>query len=78
MLNLKFFPGLFRAAILESGTALVHGNFITKARKRAFQLAKILDPNFASNDTKVLLRLLRKTPAHQLLQAGQKVEKKIF
>lgn len=70
-----YFLGLFRAAILESGTALVHGSYITSANNYAFQLGRLLDRNFTSPNSKDLLKLLRSTPADKLLKTSDRVSK---
>ncbi|XP_018568324.1 acetylcholinesterase isoform X2 [Anoplophora glabripennis] len=58
--------GLFRAAILQSGTAVAKWTRQDFARFYAFELGRSLDPNFKSNDSKELLKLLQKTPASKL------------
>lgn len=70
MFNLQ---DLFRGAILESGTALVHGSYIMYAKNYAFQLGKLLDGNFTSSSSKALLKILRSTPADVILAASDKV-----
>lgn len=58
-----------------SGTALAHGSFIEHARNYSFQLGRLLDKDFTSNDSQELLKLLRKASAEDLLTASTKVRK---
>ncbi|KAJ8951543.1 hypothetical protein NQ318_020416 [Aromia moschata] len=51
--------GLFRAAILQSGTALSPTTYQPLARHLAFQLAQTIDPSFTSDDSTDLLNFLR-------------------
>nr|WCC58205.1 carboxylesterase [Pharsalia antennata] len=59
--------GLFRGAILQSGTPLNQWTRQDYARFYAFELGRSLDPNFKSNDSKELLKLLQRTPASKII-----------
>lgn len=65
--------GLYRAAIMESGTALVHGSYIDHARNYSFQLGKHLDKNLTTNDSRELLKVLRKASPFEILLAALEV-----
>ncbi|XP_074034163.1 juvenile hormone esterase [Leptinotarsa decemlineata] len=59
---------LFRAAIMQSGSPA--GGIIQKnPRESAFNCGRILDENFASNETSDLLKILQGAPADSFLQA---------
>nr|QYA71952.1 carboxylesterase [Anoplophora glabripennis]QYA72003.1 carboxylesterase [Anoplophora glabripennis] len=59
--------GLFRGAILQSGSPINKWTRQDYARLYAFELGRSLDPNFKSNDSKELLKLLQKTPASKII-----------
>ncbi|XP_018568325.1 cholinesterase 1 [Anoplophora glabripennis] len=59
--------GLFRAAILQSGTAIARWTRQDYARFYAFELGRSLDPNFDSFEPEELLKLLQNTPASKLI-----------
>lgn len=67
--------GLYRAAVIESGTALNHGSYISSAREYAFQLGKNLDPTFNSSNSQDLLKLLQSSTVEQIQAAANKVSK---
>lgn len=71
----RIVPGLYRAAILESGTALLHGSYIDHARNYAFQLGRLLEPNFSSNNSRELLQVLRRSTARNIQSAARRVGK---
>ncbi|KAJ8951544.1 hypothetical protein NQ318_020417 [Aromia moschata] len=58
--------GLFRAAILQSGTAISPDTYQPLARYLAFQLAQAIDSNFTSDDSTDLLNFLRSASATDL------------
>ncbi|KAJ8923397.1 hypothetical protein NQ315_001955 [Exocentrus adspersus] len=57
---------LFRAAILQSGTAMGAYSHQDYARFYAFELGKSLDSNFTSDDSAELLKLLQNTSASDI------------
>nr|XP_023024106.1 uncharacterized protein LOC111512244 [Leptinotarsa decemlineata] len=59
---------LFRAAIMQSGSP-TGGLIQENPRKTAFDCGRILDENFASNDTSDLLKVLQGASAESFLQA---------
>lgn len=68
-----YFVGLFRAAIMESGTALIHVGYLDYPRNYTLQLGKLVDPKFASNNSEELLKLLKNASAEDIVLAAQQV-----
>ncbi|KAJ8923396.1 hypothetical protein NQ315_001954 [Exocentrus adspersus] len=64
---------LFRAAILQSGTAMGAYSHQDYARFYAFELGKSLDSNFTSDDSAELLKLLQNTSASDIINNTVKV-----
>ncbi|XP_023311240.1 venom carboxylesterase-6-like [Anoplophora glabripennis] len=58
--------GLFRGAILQSGTSLGQGAHQNYARFYAFELGRSLDPSFTSDNSTELLELLQRHPASDI------------
>lgn len=70
--------GLYRAAILESGTSISRGLFIDHARNYSFAVGRALNSSFTSNDSKELLTMLRKASLRDILAASNKVSSTEF
>lgn len=64
--RIKYFLGLFRGAILESGSALCQWSHQKYARFYAFELGRSLDSNFTSNESSDLLSLLLNASASEI------------
>ncbi|XP_023312899.1 esterase S-like, partial [Anoplophora glabripennis] len=58
--------GLFRGAILQSGTSVAQWAHQNYARFYAFELARSLDPSFTSDNSTELLELLQSFPASNI------------
>lgn len=65
--------GLYRAAILESGSALMDVGYISNSRQYAFQLGKMLDPQFNASSSVELLRILQEATPLRILQVASQV-----
>lgn len=62
---------------MESGTALVHGSYVSTARNHAFQLGQILQPSFDGSSSVELARILRAASTQDILEASTKVSRLI-
>lgn len=67
------FLGLFRAAIMESGTAMNIWAYTINAREKAFELARTLRSNFSSNSSEDVLEVLQSASASELNEAATTV-----
>jgi hypothetical protein len=69
--KLIFVAGLFRGAILESGSFLCTGMFQRNSRGIAFGTAALLNSTFeSSNDSEALLQFLQSIDAEELITAA--------
>lgn len=71
--SLWYVLGLYRAAIMESGSALMDAGWVPNPRDYAFQLGKILAPYFNGSSSVELLRILQAATPQNILKAGSRV-----
>lgn len=68
-----YISGLYRAAVMESGTALLQLSMVSSPRYYAFQLGQLIQPDFKSNCSKELLKVLLSATADEIQAASLKV-----
>lgn len=62
---------------MQSGSSILHGSYVNHARNYAFQLGRLLDKNFTSDDSKELLDVLRKASAEDIVAQCNNVSETI-
>lgn len=67
----NFYTGLFRGAILESGSGLMKGAYVSNARNYSFQLGQLLNNYLQEGDSWTLLSTLRSVSPQDILGASQ-------
>lgn len=70
---IKIFTGLFRGAILQSGSSLAAHEYQPSARQYAFQLGRALNGGSDLDNSTELLRLLQQASALDIVKASAKV-----
>lgn len=71
--SLWYVPGLYRAAVMESGSALMDSGWIPNPRDYAFQLGEILAPYFNGSSSVELIRILQAATPQNILTAASQV-----
>lgn len=67
---MNFLLGLFRGAIIQSASAIAHFGVTRRARFLAYEMGKLLSPNFSeTNSSQELLNMLLKVPARNITYA---------